>query len=254
MSPGGLFLDSKQLKHRVRSANLSWDKHAKKLLVWYQPNFRCCVLSYFKQWQNNFLSWLIKLGLRLVSKLGLLTVYDAPLQTQHLRGYCGVNSSGLWRQRDTEFPVSLRLRPASSHNLGDCKAGLSTPQPCRLWALSAAQLQAATWTGSTGVTDRRISGMVMLLPQASSQCGATWPVLPSCSCWAWLRSVLQHHHQRSTQEQGFAERLLLSLPSLTRSNPLGCVHLTWICTGSCSLCSDCNSGLGCDNSLDISLV
>lgn len=60
--------------------------------------------------------------------------------------------------------------------------------------------------------------------------------------------------KKHTRARVFAERLLLSLPSLARSNPLGCVQFTWICTGSCSLCSDCNSGLGCDNCLDISLV
>lgn len=55
------------------------------------------------------------------------------------------------------------------------------------------QAQAAAWTDSTGPAEDRTSGMVMHLPQFSSRCGATWPVLPSC--WVRLHPVLQHHHQ-----------------------------------------------------------
>lgn len=84
MSAGGLFLDSKQLKCRVRNAKLNLNK---------DTGISCTFRAVFSATSryshtSKFLTWHIKGAVSVVSALGLLNVCDPSLWTQWKRSPC----------------------------------------------------------------------------------------------------------------------------------------------------------------------
>lgn len=234
MSAGGLFLDFKQLKCRVRNAKLNLNK---------DTGISCTCRAVFSVASRHSDRASFSLGTFRVL-WGLPQHWACLLCVIHLFRHNigvhhGVNSSSLWRQWTTASSASHRLQPASACNLGGCKAQSSTPDSCRLWALPAPWLHAVMCTDSMRVRDDRISGLGMPLPTPAHSV--------TCAAWLFLLGLVAPCAPASRSKQHtimrvFAEKLLLSLPSLTRLSPLGYVQFTLLCIERHSLCSDCNTG------------